>query len=369
MNKDLLEKGFIPEEICTDLPDGFKDIEEISSSLYKILANNQINNVINEINQEKEISSLSTPQLERAMLLYSYLGHAYMWGKEDVEDIIPKNIAITWYKISEKLDRPPILSYASYALNNWSLLDQSKPLTLDNIRILQNFLAGVDEDWFIMIHVAIEYEAKHILGSLKKYYIDKETEIEHLENALISIKKINEIMNRMPEKCDPYIYYNRVRPYIFGWKNNPATPKGVIYEGVDEYKNEPQLFRGETGAQSSIVPALDALLGVTHSNDPLREYLDEMRIYMPSEHRMLLSELDNFQNEKSNGEIKEQKELINEIINQVHEFRNRHLEYARDYIFDQALKSESNSNIVGTGGTPFMKYLDKHLQETVPKEN
>ena len=220
-----------------------------------------------------------------------------------------------------------------------------------------------------MIHVAIEYEAKHILGSLKKYYIDKETEIEHLENALISIKKINEIMNRMPEKCDPYIYYNRVRPYIFGWKNNPATPKGVIYEGVDEYKNEPQLFRGETGAQSSIVPALDALLGVTHSNDPLREYLDEMRIYMPSEHRMLLSELDNFQNEKSNGEIKEQKELINEIINQVHEFRNRHLEYARDYIFDQALKSQSNSNIVGTGGTPFMKYLDKHLQETVPKEN
>ena len=40
-------------------------------------------------------------------------------------------------------------------------------------------------------------------------------------------------MNRMPEKCDPFIYYNRVRPYIFGWKNNPATPDGVIYEGVD----------------------------------------------------------------------------------------------------------------------------------------
>ena len=67
-------------------------------------------------------------------------------------------------------------------------------------------------------------------------------------------------MNRMPEKCDPFIYYNRVRPYIFGWKNNPATPQGVIYEEVDEYNGKPQLFRGETGAQSSIVPALDALL-------------------------------------------------------------------------------------------------------------
>ena len=67
-----------------------------------------------------------------------------------MEDVIPQNIAITWYNIAEKLDRPPILSYASYALNNWSLLDKNKPLTLDNIRILQNFLAGVDEDWFIM---------------------------------------------------------------------------------------------------------------------------------------------------------------------------------------------------------------------------
>ena len=61
--------------------------------------------------------------------------------------------------------------------------------------------------------------------------------------------------------------------------------------------------------------------------------------------------------------------FVNEIIGEVHQFRNKHLEYAKDYIFDQALKKQSNSNIVGTGGTPFMKYLDKHLQETVPKDD
>ena len=59
MNRNLLEKGFIPEEICTHLPNGFEDVEEISSSLHKILANNQISNVISEIDQEKDISSLS----------------------------------------------------------------------------------------------------------------------------------------------------------------------------------------------------------------------------------------------------------------------------------------------------------------------
>ena len=369
MNKELLEKGFIPDEICKVLPEGFQDIEEIASSLHKILANNQITNAVNEITQEKDLSKLTNSELERAMLLYSYIGHAYMWGKEEVEDTIPENIAVTWYEISEKLDRPPILSYASYALNNWALLDESKPLSLDNIRILQNFLSGVDEDWFIMIHVAIEYEAKNVLGSLKKYYLDEDFENKNLEDALTSIKKINEIMNRMPEKCDPYIYYNRVRPYIFGWKNNPATPKGVIYKGVEKYKDEPQLFRGETGAQSSIVPALDALLGITHSNDPLREYLDEMRIYMPSEHRGLLAGLDKFLEEGPKNKVVEHETFVNEIIGEVHQFRNKHLEYAKDYIFDQALKKQSNSNIVGTGGTPFMKYLDKHLQETVPKDD
>ena len=178
-------------------------------------------------------------------------------------------------------------------------------------------------------------------------------------------------MNRMPEKCDPFIYYNRVRPYIFGWKNNPVTPEGVIYEGVEDYNGEPQLFRGETGAQSSIVPALDALLGVTHSNDPLREYLDEMRLYMPKEHRELLNGLDEWSENKRKNLIIDEKSrmIINEIINEVHTFRDKHLEYARVYIFEQSLTNNSNSNIVGTGGTPFMKYLDKHLQETVPSND
>ena len=38
----------------------------------------------------------------------------------------------------------------------------------------------------------------------------------------------------------------------------------------------------------------------------------------------------------------------------------------RTYIHEQSLSNQNNSNVVGTGGTPFMKYLDKHLQETVP---
>ena len=371
LNFSILESGFLPDKISTLLSNEFDDVEHIAKNLPKILANNQIEYEVLNLETEKDISNLSIDELERAMLLYSYIGHGYIWGGTSIEKVIPKNISKTWYKISQKLDRPPILSYASYALNNWKLQDVNKPFDLENIRILQNFLGGMDEDWFIMIHIAIEHEAKEILNNLKTYYLDKNEDQSYLENALVSIKKINQIMNRMPEKCDPFIYYNRVRPYIFGWKNNPATPNGVIYEGVEEYGGNPQLFRGETGAQSSIVPALDALLGVTHSNDPLKEYLDEMRLYMPKEHRNLLNDLDQWSENNRSKSIREDSSVLlsDEIIKEVHAFRNKHLEYARIYIHEQSLSNQNNSNVVGTGGTPFMKYLDKHLQETVPSND
>ena len=371
LNFSILESGFLPNKISTLLSNEFDDVEHIAKNLPKILANNQIEAEVLNLETEKDISNLSIDELERAMLLYSYIGHGYIWGGTSIEKVIPKNISKTWYKISQKLDRPPILSYASYALNNWKLQDVNKPFDLENIRILQNFLGGMDEDWFIMIHIAIEHEAKEILNNLKTYYLDKNEDQSYLENALVSIKKINQIMNRMPEKCDPFIYYNRVRPYIFGWKNNPATPNGVIYEGVEEYGGTPQLFRGETGAQSSIVPALDALLGVTHSNDPLKEYLDEMRLYMPKEHRNLLNDLDQWSENNRSNSITEDSSVVlsDEIIKEVHAFRNKHLEYARIYIHEQSLSNQNNSNVVGTGGTPFMKYLDKHLQETVPSND
>jgi indoleamine 2,3-dioxygenase len=371
LNFSILERGFLPSKISTLLSNEFDDVEHVANNLPKILANNQIEYEVFNLEIEKDISNLSIDELERAMLLYSYIGHGYIWGGIGTEKVIPKNISKTWFKISQKLDRPPILSYASYALNNWKLQDVNKPFDLENIRILQNFLGGMDEDWFIMIHIAIEHEAKEILNNLKTYYLDKNEDQSYLENALVSIKKINQIMNRMPEKCDPFIYYNRVRPYIFGWKNNPATPNGVIYEGVEEYGGNPQLFRGETGAQSSIVPALDALLGVTHSNDPLKEYLDEMRLYMPKEHRNLLNDLDQWSENNRSNSIRKNNSVVlsDEIIKEVHAFRNKHLEYARIYIHEQSLSNQNNSNVVGTGGTPFMKYLDKHLQETVPSND
>ena len=83
---------------------------------------------------------------------------------------------------------------------------------------------------------------------------------DELKKIKKSLKNVNTIFSKMPEKCDPYVYYHRVRPYIFGTKDNPDLKKGLIYE--NQFDNKPQFFRGETGAQSSIIPFLDGALGI-----------------------------------------------------------------------------------------------------------
>ena len=190
---------------------------------------------------------------------------------------------------------------------------------------------------------------------------------ELLKTISISIAAVNKIFKRMPERCDPYVYYHRVRPFIFGSKDNPDLKNGVIYEG--QYDNKSQFFRGETGAQSSIMPTLDGALGVEHSEDSLRHYLNEMREYMPVDHRKFIEEVESKSMVKDI--IKDSITLTdayNQCLEEIRAFRELHLHYARTYIHNQSKQKNpfgaGGSTIRGTGGTPFMKYLKKHRDET-----
>lgn len=373
------ERGFLSDyEIDTvTLPDDFREVERAADDLPALLTSGRVRSWLEQLPTPDagalvDLVALGEQAVLRtAMIRYSFLVHAYVWGEATVPAALPANLAVPLVTLADAIGIPPVLNYAGYVLDNWRRLDKAGPIALDNIAMHQNFAGGQDENWFVLVHVAIEAAAGEVLDlAVKLVRAAEEADVTAAELHLTRMNAvwdaINAIFDRMPDRCDPYIYYSRVRPYIHGWKNNPATPQGLVYEGVGKFRGKPQAFRGQTGSQSSIVPAMDALFGVEHGQDELRIFLAELHHYRPPAHRRFIEDIGETSRLRSFS--REQgpslREAFNACVLQVARFRTRHLEYAASYINRQASTSPANDTDVGTGGTPFMKYLKKHRDES-----
>jgi len=292
-----IRHGFLPaNDPLTVLPEAFSDWEDAAQNLPKLLLSDRLHVLLQALPPFPVATLSHQAEYERAMLILSFLGHAYVWGGSQPTDTLPAGLAVPWYQLAQLLGRPPVLSYAPYALHNWRRLEAERPIELGNIALLQNFLGGIDEEWFILIHVDIEAKAIPAMASIPAAQAaaaanNPDKLLNAMQRIADSLKSICQSLARMPEHCAPYIYYNRVRPYIHGWNNNPSLPNGLLYDGVSVWQGKPQTFRGETGAQSSIIPALDTLFAVEYEDDPLKRYLLEMRDYMPTEHRVFLNQI------------------------------------------------------------------------------
>lgn len=356
------------------LPAAFDSIVAAAEDLSALLTSGRVRHWLDRLPDpqiEEWAAAAAEEQVRTAMVRYSFLVQAYVWGEPEAPRHLPANLARPIVALADRLGQAPLLPYSGYVLDNWSRIDKAEGITLDNIRMHQNFLGGIDENWFVLIHVAIEAEAGVILDSavalVKAAAAGDAGACESLLHETdLAWERIYAVFKRMTERCDPYAYFHRVRPYIHGWANNPALDGGLIYEGVEKFGGQPQALRGQTGSQSSIVPAMDSLLGVRHSDDPLKHFLDELHHYRPVPHRRFIEDLGRqstlraFVAQAGSPSLRD---AFNANLEQVARFRTRHLEYAANYINKQAGSIAGNDPEVGTGGTPFMKYLKKHRDE------
>jgi indoleamine 2,3-dioxygenase len=298
--------------------------------------------------------------VERFMQLYSYLASAYVYATHETpEHRIPAGVAKPLYQLSQMVERPPIITYSSYVLSNWMRPAAQSYIRVDDLELAQNFLGVEDERWFILIHVDIEARAAGALQGIQAAVrAANENNPAVLEQALeeitISLRAMQATFDRMPEHCNSDVYYFRVRPYIFGFND-------VIYEGVEAYGGKPQSFRGQTGAQSSIIPALVAGLGLRHEQTGLTQHLDIMKDYMPKPHREFVAQMSQSRVREcvvTNAHHGTLAEVYNECLRQMLAFRRLHLHYATTYI------AQKVANPVGTGGTLFMDWLAQLVRET-----
>jgi indoleamine 2,3-dioxygenase len=362
-----LERGFLPaEDPLQELPPGFEAWERLARQLPALLLTDRLRPALEHLPVLDSGRLESTRELERAMLLLSVLGNASVWAGEPPVCRVPAGVAVPWWEVAGRLGRPPIAAHASLVLHNWRRLDERAPLSLDNLALLQPFLGGMDEQWFFLVTAAIEAAGAPALPALVEAQEAVASEgtgrVEavagRLEVVAGVVARLSALLQRMPERCDPYIFYHRVRRWLAGW---PAP--GVVYEGV---RDEPLVLYGGSAAQSSLLQALDAGLGIHHQAPEAAGFLGAMRAYMPPAHRRFLEALES--GPSMRGFVREQAEKAPGLLERyegcigaLERFRRLHQAYATLYIARQAPQA---SRLEGTGGTSFVPFLEAVRRET-----
>jgi len=359
-----LVTGFLPEQDpLTSLPPYFEPWERVAKHLSALLMTGKLRTTLDNLPILDMQRLEDEPQIHRAMLLLTVFGNAYVWGESNPALKIPKGVAIPLWQVAERLGLPPIVAHAHMALQNWQRLDTSQPVALDNLAALQLFLGGLDEQWFYMVTVAIEAEGGPAMEALiAAQAAAEEKAVDVMVEKLNALEKVMTrmlaVLNRMAEKCDPYIFYHRIRPFVAGW---PAP--GIIYEGVSD---TPQQFIGGSAAQSPLIQALDAGLGIRHERPETQQFLTEMREYMLPAHRKFIEILASETSIRSFVESQRQAfpalaDQYNACLKVLDAFRQKHIELSVRYILHQA---KDQGDVKGTGGTTFVSLLSESRKET-----
>ncbi|KAL1915628.1 uncharacterized protein VTP21DRAFT_6387 [Calcarisporiella thermophila] len=403
--------GFLPEEPPLQrLPDPYYEPwENVVNELTHLLLAGRLREKVLKL-PILDISRLgSEREYQRAFVILSMLGHAYVWGKHElVCEILPASLAIPWVKIADHLNMCPVVCHAAVVLWNWRLIFPEDPINLSNLATLHTYTGSTDESWFYLVTTAIEATGAPALQAIVDA-IDAANG-EHTEKVINCLQEIREALVRMTEtilrmyeRCDPYFFYWKLRPYLAGWENmaEAGLPYGLIYEGItwkphengkeDGGENNPngkqeedeeaflkryRRYAGGSAAQSALIHALDIALGVEHYptgerpnypnkspapndrynalNDSTESkvthgnnFIERMRQYMPGPHRRFLERLRQVSNIRAFVERSDCSKLraaYNECLQQLRVFRDKHVQMVTLYIVIQSRRGPSISH-------------------------
>jgi indoleamine 2,3-dioxygenase len=355
------QTGFVPAvDPLERLHSGFDAWETIVPEISALIRSRRLRRRLQELEVLDPLQLATRAEQERALLLLSVFANGWVWAGAEPNLEIPSQIAIPLCAIAAALDRPPIVHYASMALHNWRRIERNSPLSTENARMQVQFLGGVDEDWFFIGSLGVELAAAPLLplihaATLAAHDGDDVALADLLSRIADGMHSVLHGLARMREWCDPYVFYHRVRPFLAGW---PAP--GAIYRGV---WSEPRSYVGGSAGQSSVIQAIDALLGIDHGDSATGMYLRGVRAYMPVGHRRFVTDIENSSRVRTRvlqGPAN-LRVAYNAAVDQVGLFRHRHIELARDYV----TKPSGTTTKTGTGGTTFVEFLGAAQRHTI----
>ncbi|KAH9841235.1 Indoleamine 2,3-dioxygenase [Teratosphaeria destructans] len=420
---DVSCNGFVPATVPLHrLPnDYYEPWERIIHNLPRLLQDRTIRSMIDAL----EVLSIDRLESEReqrrAYTILAMFTQAYQWGGDIPAEVLPPAIAKPFLDISNKLNMPPVMTYA--ASNLWNFSSTSSDFSdLDSIRSTHTFTGTEDESWFFMISVAMETKAARAVPvMLRAMEAAKQKDYEFVTQALEDlqrcIQEVGSVLNRMHERCRPDVFFNQIRPFLAGSKNMAAAglPRGVFYDQGDGGGQWIQL-RGGSNGQSSLIQFWDVVLEVQHEAEgavnphisppstPVssatsserkskqESFFEEVRGYMPEPHRRLLQHVEQnttirkfalscstFSASEAQRQLRRQYDAT---IQTLTDFRSLHIGIVTRYIVFPSKKAAAaneklrnlatasagsdgkEDELVGSGGSRLLPFLKQARDET-----
>lgn len=371
---DISTLGFLPDKCWYSLPERFSFLNEIIINLPENVSGDKFREYI-EILPEYDIRLHSTSDLTLAECKYIYsvfcmIMNRYIWctGVNNAKYYcnIPKIIGIPLYEVSKRLGIALVLTHAAVDLWNWQI-PEGKEFSLDNLIIINTMTGNESESWFYKVMIAIEGNGGKMLPEILEISDNNQNIKDFLVRLDKNMEESIKLIKRMYEHCDPDFFFNHIRIYLSGSRNDNLQ-QGVTIDLSPLGKEILNLnHAGGSAAQSTLIQVYDKLLGVEHNDTEdikTKEFLLDMRRYMPKAHREFLDKIITI---KPNANDELLKIAHGKCLTQLERFRRAHLGLVQNYVVKFMNSKSGNNNAhgnKGSGGTDPEKFCEQIIRET-----
>jgi len=360
------ETGFIsPNALAcfSELPGCWQWAKDLSSSVGN-LSDHELLHRLNDcpVVSINDLSDLDISEQEFLLRFFAILAcHRIHRPAFKNERFLPKSVSVPLWHLSQLSGRPPGLTYASYVLCNFK--DFPGPNSSPDVFKIQSTPTGTpDEEWFVAVHLAVESYGGIVVQSIKNIeQALNELDFAQMAHALNSIAQAictsRDELSKVRDRMAPEVFRNRIRPLLHGFEN-------LLFEGVPE----PNVlsYVGETGAQSGIIRAVDAVLVPEHSPSVSRHQQAFLQCAPPA-HREFIKTASGLGARLSQSQAHSRLvcEARNHAIHELREFRRSHLKVVTEFLVRDGKQLATK----GTGGTPLNSWLDQLIKETESSNN
>ncbi|XP_071585246.1 indoleamine 2,3-dioxygenase 2 isoform X3 [Heliangelus exortis] len=255
----------VPPAPAPELPAPYSPWMEIAHDLPQLITSHQLRSRVLQMPQLRTQQLRGREELHLAHLVLSFITMGYLWqeGEEGTVKVLPQNLAVPFWEVSQALGLPPILSHADFVLANWRRKNPNGPLEIENLDTIISLPGGESLRGFILVTLLVEKAAvpgiKAIVQAIRAVLqLDEETLHEALQELAEAIGNMSKALTRMHDYVDPAVFYTVIRIFLSGAVSNTAVPLPGFSGGF--YFYFPSAYLGIPKSKGSLHPHLVLLI-------------------------------------------------------------------------------------------------------------